>query len=490
MTTLHTGLRIFRDQLRDAIQRDLDRRARRRRGTLRAARLGAAVLAVTAGLTAAVMVTGGAGPRPANAAILRAAAGALTPPPGTILHERAVVSSDVHAPLPIEFWAQADSPYAYRTIKFGRESSWDGVRYATYDPASNTISCDNSGCPWPIFTERLPAGAGPAPQLPVDFVATLRSLIQTGQARVEGTTVIDGVPAYELTVSGMAPGWTNGVANGTYDVAQSDYHPLLIQTTVDCATGACGETVRFQTYEFLPATSANLALLDLSAQHPGARVQSAAAATGGVTVALTAPPGTILHERAAVTISSQAPQPYELWALADSPYATRTIKFGREWSWDGARYATYDPASNTISCDKSGCPLPIFTERHPAGADPAPKLPVDLAATLRSLIQTGQARVEGTTVIDGVPAYELTVSGMAPGWTSGVANGTYDVAQSDYHPLLIQTRVSCSSGDCAETVRFQIYELLPATSANLALLDLSAQHPGARVQSVAPRSGG
>jgi hypothetical protein len=61
-------------------------------------------------------------------------------------------------------------------------------------------------------------------------------------------------------------------------------------------------------------------------------------------------------------------------------------------------------------------------------------------------------------------------------------------AQSDKHPLLAQTAVACGSGTCAETVRFQIYEYLPATSANLALLDLRAQHPGAR--SVAELSSG
>jgi hypothetical protein len=230
--------------------------------TLQAVRLVTAMLAVTAVVTATIFVPGGAGMRPANAAILRAAASALTPPPGTILHERVVVTSDVHAPLPVEFWAQADSPYAYRVIKSGHEARWNGSTYFVYDQASNAIT----------------AVSGTAPQLPIDLAATLHSLIQEGQARVEGTAVIDGVPAYELTVSGMTHGLADGVANGTYDVAQSDYHPLLIQTAVGCTSGACGETVRFQTYEFLPATGVNLALLNLSTQHPGARVLVAAPA--------------------------------------------------------------------------------------------------------------------------------------------------------------------------------------------------------------------
>jgi hypothetical protein len=257
MTTLPAGLRLFRDQLRDAIQRDIDRGARRR-GMFRAARLGAVVLAAAAGLAATIIVPGGAGPRTADAAILRAAAAALTPPHGTILHERATVTLGGQAPQPIEVWAQADNPYAYRVIKFGRESSWDGTRYAVYDPASNTIA----SIPCPACTTRPTA----------DIAATLRSLIQAGQAHVEGTTVIDGVPAYEIAVGGEAPGWSDGVANGTYDVAQSDYRPLLIESAAACASASCAETVRFQTYEFLPATGANLALLDVGAQHAGARV--------------------------------------------------------------------------------------------------------------------------------------------------------------------------------------------------------------------------
>jgi hypothetical protein len=38
--------------------------------------------------------------------------------------------------------------------------------------------------------------------------------------------------------------------------------------------------VHFETYEYLPATAANLSLLDLSAQHPGATVQNGAGTDG------------------------------------------------------------------------------------------------------------------------------------------------------------------------------------------------------------------
>jgi hypothetical protein len=83
----------------------------------------------------------------------------------------------------------------------------------------------------------------------------------------------------------------SGLVNGTFDVAKSDYRPLLVQTTLTgargdpgCAQGQCLETIHMETYEYLPATAANLSLLDLSAQHPGATVKSGAGTGGGISV--------------------------------------------------------------------------------------------------------------------------------------------------------------------------------------------------------------
>jgi hypothetical protein len=202
-------------------------------------------------------VFAGSGLSPADAAILSGAESALTPPAGTILHVTATVTVAGTASGPYELWAQADQPQGWRVLKFGHEAAWNGTTFSEFDASTNTIhesSADQS-------------------HQPSDIAASLRSLIASGQAQVTGTTVYGSTPAYTLTVSGLPAGWSNGVADGTYVVAQSDDRPLEVQTAVECGNGAtCAETVVFTTYEYLPASPSNTALLDLAAQHPGAQV--------------------------------------------------------------------------------------------------------------------------------------------------------------------------------------------------------------------------
>jgi hypothetical protein len=204
MTELHPGLELFRDQLRAAIERDLSRRTRTR--TLQVAVPMAAAAATAA---AVVAFTGGTSVQNADAAILRHVAAALTSPSGTILHERATVTAG-SSTYPFELWARSDPPYGYRVHKWGHQGVGSGK---TTDPA-----------------------------------ATLRALVQSGQATVDANTTFDGVPAFKLTVTGASDHWLNGTAY----VSKADYHPLQMSTN--------GESIRFQSYEYLPATAANLAL--------------------------------------------------------------------------------------------------------------------------------------------------------------------------------------------------------------------------------------
>jgi hypothetical protein len=211
MTELHAGLKLFRDELRDAVARDL---ASPRRSRARARGALVPVLAAAAAAGVLVITQTGAPAVPAvDAAIMRHVTAALTPPPATILHERARVTRG-STTQPYELWTETGPPFHYRVIKWGHEG----------------------------------AGVGSEP---TDPAAALRSLVASGKAHVAASTTIAGVAAYKLTVAG-APRFLNGTAY----VSRADYRPLEIDTT-----DGGGERIVFQSYEHLPANSSNLALL-------------------------------------------------------------------------------------------------------------------------------------------------------------------------------------------------------------------------------------
>jgi hypothetical protein len=255
MTMLQPELQAFRHELRAAVDADLTRHHRQRRHLKRAVAIGTPGGLAVLGLSLVLVLGAGTSPSPADAAILASAQGALTPPPNTVFHVAATITVGSSPAQPYELWTAGSS---YRFIKFGYEAASNGTTSSSYDAASNTLYLD-------IYN--------PQNHPPVDTAATIRSLISSGQAQVSGSAVVDGVPAYVLSLSGLPEG--GGLANGTYDVAKSDYHPLLLQGTTECQQGPCPETVHFLTYEYLPETSANLSQLDLSAQHPGATVVNA-----------------------------------------------------------------------------------------------------------------------------------------------------------------------------------------------------------------------
>lgn len=261
MSVVHAELQQFRHELRGAVAADLERHRVRRRHLRRAVTIGtpASVLAAL-GLSLGLVLGAGGGVSPADAAILSGAESALSPPSNTVMHVRAMITVGNQPAQPYELWATDSS---YRVIKEGVEfAGGSGDTMSSYDSATNTIT----------------TGLYEPPQHSVDQPAALRALIASGQAQVTGTTVVDGVPADVLSVTGLPS--NGGPVSGTFDVAQSDYRPLLVETTTGCAQGPCPETVHFLTYEYLPATAANLSLLDLSAQHPGAKVQNGAGSEG------------------------------------------------------------------------------------------------------------------------------------------------------------------------------------------------------------------
>lgn len=116
-----------------------------------------------------------------------------------------------------------------------------------------------------IRTASLPAapdssddsGSSPDPGSPA-FRGQILALLNSGGARVDGHRTIDGRDTIEIS---SADGHT------TYYVDSGTYDPVELDTT---GTGG-GTTLRFRTYETLPAEE-NSSLLDLKAQHPNADV--------------------------------------------------------------------------------------------------------------------------------------------------------------------------------------------------------------------------
>jgi hypothetical protein len=256
MSELHEGLQLYREQLIEAIDRTPAGR------TIRVPRLRWVVppaAAVVAAVAAVILLADGTHAPSADAATLGHIRAALTAAPGTILHDRALVTLGNQPPQLYELWQQTDNPSTARWIKFGHELSTDGTNKSEYDPASNTITVtpDPGG-------ESRPA---------VDIADTLRSLVDSGSARVAGTTTLEGIAVYKLTISDAPRPFLDGTAY----VSRDTYYPVLIQSTDGPCN--CTETIRFQTYEYLPATAANLRLLDLTAQHPGARMTTSPGTT-------------------------------------------------------------------------------------------------------------------------------------------------------------------------------------------------------------------
>jgi hypothetical protein len=173
---------------------------------------------------------------------------------------------------------------------------------------------------------------------------------------------------------------------------------------------------------------------------------------------LTAPAGSILHEAATVTPAGGSPMQFELWAQTGSTDVYRVIKYGQEFSRSATQQEIYDPSTRTVTVSPAPPLSHAYEVAHPA----------DLASELKEMVNSGQATATATT-FDGIPAYEIQLNGSS----GQLSNGTAYVAQSDYRPLEIDS----SKGKAV----FSVYEYLPATPANDALLAVTTAHPGATV---------
>jgi hypothetical protein len=221
---------------------------RRGRLVLRVAAVGAVAAAVALGV---LSVLPGSGP----SAVERAQA-ALTPSAGTILHTVVITTgSATNRAQRTETWQLNAPPYDQRQV--GMRGAWP-LESAT----SNGRPEVYYGRLDTIYT--VPPGTElPPPRPPKDgaqrILDVMRNHLASGKVREE-RLIVDGRDVIRFVSS---------VWKGMILVDADTYEPIEWRMVSD---EGIQETNRFQTYELLPATKANLALLSLRAQHPGATI--------------------------------------------------------------------------------------------------------------------------------------------------------------------------------------------------------------------------
>jgi hypothetical protein len=220
---------------------------RRRRVAFRLAVAGAAVTAVAFGALSAL-------PGREPSAVERAMA-ALDAADGTILHTVVLTTrtdrDGTTSTGGTETWRQTAPPYDERVVTRGRELAWASGRPEAYVARTNTIYTLRPD------TEVPPRrGAGDDAD---GLVERMRVLLSSGDAREDGRLRVGGRDAVRIVAGNL-----------TLLVDARTYRPIEWRTVADDGTI---EHSRFRTYELLPATAANLALLSVRTQHPGARVE-------------------------------------------------------------------------------------------------------------------------------------------------------------------------------------------------------------------------
>jgi hypothetical protein len=245
----------------DAIVAAADvRRRARRPAEARPFRIAAA--AGTAAAIALVLISTLPGNGPPAASAVERAEAALAAPRKAILHTvtRTVTYGRAGRETgTTETWQLMSAPFDSREVSRGREIGTVNGRPVAYIAASDTI------------VTLAPGAEAREPEGPSDEVGRLRDvmvrLLRSGQAREAGRVTIDGREGIRIVSS----------ANPLQMVVDArTYRPLEWETVSD---NGIRTTTRFETYEWLPATRANRALLSIRAQHPNATVRP-----GGITI--------------------------------------------------------------------------------------------------------------------------------------------------------------------------------------------------------------
>jgi hypothetical protein len=171
--------------------------------------------------------------------------------------------------------------------------------------------------------------------------------------------------------------------------------------------------------------------------------------------AVTAPPNEILYTKV-VGVQNGMTVVGESWQQTSAPYASRYIKGAighqSEFGSNGVTSFEYDARTNTIY----------------ARPDSTRAKFTNPLAQIRRELASGQARFVGTAVIDGTPLYKIDLpSGRIVYLDTGNNRPRYlDNPQGD---------------GTVVRLRLVVYEYLPMTRSDRAILSVVAQHPGARL---------
>ena len=128
----------------------------------------------------------------------------------------------------------------------------------------------------------------------------------------------------------------------------------------------------------------------------------------------------------------------------------------------------WDPATNTI---------------HEQATTKQPKSVEDPLAEVRAELRAGNARVVGSTTVDGKDTYKIQFEDKN-GYDSQSLIAYVD--KDTYRPILLSDPQGNGS---VVQLRVVALEYLPATPANMRLLSLTALHPDATVVSGGPAVG-
>lgn len=255
------------------------RRMRNRRGGIA---LACAVLSVA--VVAALFVDA---PWKSSPGFLERAQAALTPPEGMILHatwEVTRTSRDYGCtvtPGPTELWADLSTPDRYRMI-------------ARILPSADAVDRRSMACGESMTTETGGTPSGSLRFVPPDTltylgpgrggagwdeVSNLREALAAGRAHQDGQTELDGRIVERIRIDCLNPRGCSRPPDYWY-VDPETFLPVQFEwpNGMHLSFERFGPldfdvVGRYLTYEYLPRTEANLALTDIRAQHPNAKVE-------------------------------------------------------------------------------------------------------------------------------------------------------------------------------------------------------------------------